>query len=121
MEENPVNDDEASTVVVFVAEGPKGFGNELQFTPDAVIAVLRDLGVDTQGLQVTNQVFTPGGVLRSMDVRAPGSDVSYTYELTSADVVSPMIHRVDYDGPDSQTVSYSEVLADYKDGVWVKQ
>lgn len=108
MEENPVNDD------VEVSR-------ECRFSPSDVIAVVRTLVKDAGDLQIVRQVFTPEGVLFSLDVRAPGSAMSYTYELTSTGVVSPMIYRVDYAGPDSETVIYSEVLADYKNGAWVKQ
>ncbi len=102
-----------------------GWENERQFGVVEVVEALKELGVPVEKIEVTKQTLSAEGVLLILDLRVPGDATGYSYELKgkhgNIGAVETTLQRIDYAGPDSTEVDYSEIIADFKDGAWVKQ
>lgn len=100
-----------------------GWEGERVFTVEEVVAAVKEVDALAGDVQVTDQVVSHEGLLLSMSMRAPGSEIGYSYMLKGTHGGSfhtrTVIERIDYDKPDSELVTFAEEIAEYKDGAWV--
>ncbi len=111
--------------VTKLAEGVStGWEGERTFTEEEVIFAVKEIVLGAGEIQVTDKTVNHEGVLIALFVRAPGSDVSYSFVLKGDhgrnSRTRTVIDRIDYASPDSEEIVYSEEIAEEKNGVWVK-
>ncbi|MFA4953916.1 MAG: hypothetical protein WC641_01225 [Patescibacteria group bacterium] len=101
-----------------------GWEGERTFTAEEVITAIRELDAKAGDVEVTDQLISHEGVLLSMSVRTPGSASGYSFMLKGNHGASfrsrTVIESIDYAGPSSESVTFAQEIAEYKNGAWVK-
>jgi hypothetical protein len=104
----------------------KGWEDERKFlTVREIVAQMEGLGINSNGFEITRRVLNFDGVPLSIEMRAPGNISSYLFERkgdhgdNNVTQVS-RISRIDFMATDPDVFYYSESMATYVDGIWLK-
>ena len=102
-----------------------GWEGEQTFTVEEVIAAVKERETSAGDIKVTDKIVNHDGTLLSMSMRAPGSDIGYSYVLRGVHGKTfrarTIIDRIDYADGGSDEVTYAEEIAEYKEGKWIKE
>jgi hypothetical protein len=102
---------------------PKAEQEERALSKEEVKAAARELFPGIGEFKIHEFSYSPEGALLELYMRVPGSDVGYQYVREGAHknaLDRTVIYKIDYMGKDSEDVYYSQEIAIYKDGAWVK-
>ncbi len=99
-----------------------GWENERTFTVQEISAILKEIDPRSSDAKIINQTFSYDGTLVKLSLRADGSCLGYEYILKGVHGGSfrgrTVIERIDYVGPQSEEVDWSEEIAEYTSDAW---